>query len=211
MGPLTNSHARARMRCAQDRSSPRLLDASSAERNVVDASLLTSFWLMSRTRSVWSCAMVRAGTRARRAHRRLRRNEARLVPARETSGREVRFLSTNGRGGADRARPSPFLCQTVARTRRVLVKWKILEGNSAASAKKMHGIKPGTLDPSRKIQGDKPRALLRAELAEMAEGGLVTDASGAEDVIEAGAQRSPGASPRYRAACRQWRIIKPVN
>ena len=153
MGPLTNSHARARMRCAQDRSSPRLLDASSAERNVVDASLLTSFWLMSRTRSVWSCAMVRAGTRARRAHRRLRRNEARLVPARETSGREVRFLSTNGRGGADRARPSPFLCQTVARTRRVLVKWKILEGNSAASVKKMHGIKPRTQDPSRKMQG----------------------------------------------------------
>ena len=30
MGPLTNSHARARMSGAQDRSFPRLLDASSA-------------------------------------------------------------------------------------------------------------------------------------------------------------------------------------
>ena len=51
MGPLTNSHARARMSGAQDRSFPRLLDASSAsyEQPGVFASLLSSFWLMSRT------------------------------------------------------------------------------------------------------------------------------------------------------------------
>ena len=49
MGPLTNSHARARMSGAQDRSFPRLLDASSASSSRVFASLLSSFWLMSRT------------------------------------------------------------------------------------------------------------------------------------------------------------------
>ena len=107
MGPLTNSHARVRMRRAKDRSSFRLLDTSSAERNAVGASLLSSFWLMSRTRPVQSCATVRAGTRAHRPHRRLRRKEAHLGHARETSGREVRFLSPNGRGGAGRARASP--------------------------------------------------------------------------------------------------------
>ena len=129
MGPLTNSHARARMRCAQDRSFPRLLDASSAERNAVDASLPTSFWLMTRSGRVWSCAMVRAGTRAHRAHRRLRRKEARLVPARETSGREVCFLSPNARGGAGRARWPPWQRSNARANRHVLVKWKILEGN----------------------------------------------------------------------------------
>jgi len=49
MGPLTNSHARARMSGAQDRSFPRLLDASSASSSRVFASLLSSFWLMSQT------------------------------------------------------------------------------------------------------------------------------------------------------------------
>ena len=49
MGPLTNSHARARMSGAQDRYFPRLLDASSASSSRVFASLLSSFWLMSRT------------------------------------------------------------------------------------------------------------------------------------------------------------------
>ena len=51
--------------------------------------------------------------------------QTRHPPARETSGRRRAFLSPNRRGSASRARPPPFLCQTVARTRRVLMKWKL--------------------------------------------------------------------------------------
>ena len=129
MGPYIFSDARARVSPSQDRSFPRLLEASDRMRKAVDSSLPTSFWLMSHSERFAAVLLVRAGTRAHRAHRRPRRKEARLVPARETSGREVRFLRPNARGGAGRARWPPWQRSNARASRRVLVKWKILEGN----------------------------------------------------------------------------------
>ena len=98
MGPYIFSDARARVSPSQDRSFPRLLEASDRMRKAVDSSLPTSFWLMSDSNRFAAVLLVRAGTRAHRAHRRLRRKEAHLELARETSEREVCFLSPNGRG-----------------------------------------------------------------------------------------------------------------
>ena len=135
MGPLTNSHARVWMRRAQSLSSIQLMDASGRVRKAVGACLHVWFWLMSRSSCKAAVLMLRAGTTAQRLNRRLRRKEAHLAPARETSGREECFLRPNARGGAGRARPSPWLRFNRRASRRVLVKWKILDRYWAASAK----------------------------------------------------------------------------
>ena len=105
---------------------PRLLDTSDRMPKAVGASLHVCFWLMSRSRRKAAVLMLRAGTKAHRAHRRLRRKEARLVPARETSEREVCFLCPNGRyDDVERERRHALRFNRRA-NRRVLVKWKIL-------------------------------------------------------------------------------------
>ena len=129
MGPHTNSHARVRMRRAQSFSSLRLLDASSTMRKAVGACLHVCSWLMTRSRSGAAVLMLRAGMRPHRAHRRHRRKEAHLGSARETSGLEVCFLSLSARGGAGRARASPWLRFNRRANRCVQVKWKTLERN----------------------------------------------------------------------------------
>ena len=75
----------------------------------------------------WRAHGERNYSRAHRTHRRPRRKERTPRPARETSGREVRFLSMNGRGGAGRARWLPWQCATARVKRPILVKWKILD------------------------------------------------------------------------------------
>ena len=118
MGPHTNSHARVRMSRAQSLSFLRLLDASDRMRKAAGASLHVCLLLMSRASGKAAVLMLRAGSRTHRALRCPKRNEAHLVHARETSGREVCCLSPNTRGRAGRAWRPPWLPSTVARDAR---------------------------------------------------------------------------------------------
>ena len=54
-----------------------------------------------------ACSWSGTSAQAHRAHRHLRHKEGAPRSARETSRREVRFLSPNGRGGAGRGRRPP--------------------------------------------------------------------------------------------------------
>ena len=99
-----------RMWRALDKTSfPRLSNACTMTTKPSAASLSTCFWLMSDQASwSWSAHGERKHSRAHRTRRCLRRKEGTLRPACETSGREVCSLSQYRRGGAARARPTPW-------------------------------------------------------------------------------------------------------
>ena len=90
------------------------------------------------------------GTARRRFERPRIRNakQARPPPARETSGRRRAFLSPNRRGSASRARPPPFLCQTVAALKPSSGEMEAFGRNQACIGQ---GINPPQLRPSRKM------------------------------------------------------------
>ena len=90
---------------------PRLSSASSGTRKAAGTLLPTCSWRMPSSTLALACSWSGTSAQAHRAHRHLRHKEGAPRSARETSGREVRFLSPNGRGGAGRWRQPPSTAQ----------------------------------------------------------------------------------------------------